>query len=152
MKAPHRRFATTALLAGTLLGAAGATGDPASTTDSAWSTLPAPRNVASSDPLERRGKEIFDQRCAACHGEIPAATFGPPSLPPMPGTRALEARYRGALPAALEERTDLAPEQIRTVVREGYLSMPFFRPTELSAEDLDALTAYLTRDRVSARE
>jgi mono/diheme cytochrome c family protein len=147
-----REHCTTAALVGALLGVAAASADPASSTDSAWSNLPAQRSAAPTAPLERRGKEVFDQRCAACHGEIPAVTFGPPSLPLMPGTRALQARYQGALPAALEERTDLVPEYVRTVVREGYLSMPFFRPTELSAEDLDALTAYLTRDRVSARE
>jgi mono/diheme cytochrome c family protein len=152
MKTVGELCTTAALLIGALLGVAAASADPASSTDSAWSNLPAQRNAALTDPLERRGKEVFDQRCAACHGEIPAATFGPASLPPMPGTRALEARYRGALPATLEERTDLAPEYVRTVVRQGYLSMPFFRPTELSAEDLDALTAYLTRERVSARE
>ena len=65
----------------------------------------------------------------------------------MPGTQALAARYRGELPAALEERTDLQAVYIRTVVRNGYVSMPFFRPTELSDEDLDALVAYLTRER-----
>jgi len=32
-------------------------------------------------------------------------------------------------------------------VRDGLRSMPFFRPTELSDDDLAALTAYLTRDR-----
>ncbi|MBN1239631.1 MAG: cytochrome c, partial [Gammaproteobacteria bacterium] len=95
----------------------------------------------------QRGREVFDQRCAACHGEIPEQTFGPPFLPPMPGTQALEARYRGALPAALEERTDLAPEYVEAVVRDGLRSMPFFRPTELSDEDLEALVAYLTADR-----
>lgn len=127
-----------------LLGAAGASADPASSADSAWSPLPSQRDSDSSDPLDERGREVFDQRCAACHGEIPDEIFGPVFLPPMPGTQALRERYGGALPAVLEERTDLTPELIEAVVRDGLRSMPFFRPTELSDEDLGALTAYLT--------
>ena len=121
--------------------------DPAATADTAWSALPATAASDLRDPLERRGKEVFDQRCAACHGPIPAEIYGPTFLPPMPGTQALAARYRGELPATLEDRTDLAAVYLRTVVRTGYVSMPFFRPTELSDEDLDALVAYLTRER-----
>jgi len=121
--------------------------DPASSDDSAWLPLPAERDDVPSDPLEKRGQEVFDQRCAACHGEIPEDVFGARFLPPMPGTQALQARYRGELPAALEARTDLTPEYIAAVVRDGLRSMPFFRPTELSDDDLAALTAYLTRDR-----
>jgi len=121
--------------------------DPAATADTAWSALPATGASTLRNPLERRGQEVFGQRCAACHGPIPTEIYGPTFLPPMPGTQALAARYRGELPAALEERTDLAAVYIQTVVRNGYVSMPFFRPTELSDEDLDALVAYLTRER-----
>jgi mono/diheme cytochrome c family protein len=121
--------------------------DPAATADTAWSPLPATGASNLRNPLERRGQEVFGQRCAACHSPIPAPIYGPAFLPPMPGTQALAARYRGELPAALEERTDLQAVYIRTVVRNGYVSMPFFRPTELSEEDLDALAAYLTRER-----
>lgn len=121
--------------------------DPAATADTAWSALPATGVSNLRNPLERRGQEVFSQRCAACHGPIPSEIHGPTFLPPMPGTQALAARYRGELPALLEERTDLAAVYIRTVVRSGYVSMPFFRPTELSDEDLDALVAYLTRER-----
>lgn len=120
--------------------------DPAATAESAWSALPAAGTGSFRDPLVRRGKEVFAQRCAACHSPIPAEIYGSAFLPPMPGTQALAARYRGELPAALEERTDLAAVYVRTVVRNGYVSMPFFRPTELSDEDLDALVAYLTRE------
>ena len=63
----------------------------------------------------------------------------------MPGTQALQARYRGTKPAALEQRTDLTREFVTVVVRRGLGAMPFFRPTELSDDDLDALVAYLTR-------
>ena len=121
--------------------------EPAATAESAWSALPAAAAPARGTALERRGLEVFNQRCAACHGPIPAQLHGPAFLPPMPGTQALAARYRGELPAELAERTDLQAVYIRTVVRNGYVSMPFFRPTELSDEDLDALVAWLTRER-----
>ena len=65
----------------------------------------------------------------------------------MAGTQALQARYNGAKPAELEQRTDLTPEFVKAIVRGGLNSMPFYRPTELSDEDLTALGAYLTRPR-----
>jgi len=143
--------AALAALAGFALIAAGAvSADPVSSADSAWSPLPIERDDVPSDPLEKRGQEVFDQRCAACHGEVPDDIFGPRFLPPMPGTQALAARYQGAMPAALEARTDLTAEYIAAIVREGLNSMPFFRPTEVSDEDLQALVAYLTRNNAVA--
>jgi (+)-pinoresinol hydroxylase len=133
-------------LAGLLVTGA-VSGDSASSADSAWWPLPAVPASEPGDPLERRGHGVFQQRCAACHGEIPAEIFGPPFLPPMPGTQALRARYSGALPAELERRTDLTPEFVKAIVRNGQLSMPPFRPTEVSDEDLEALATYLGRDR-----
>jgi hypothetical protein len=65
----------------------------------------------------------------------------------MPGTQALLTRYRGEVPPELERRTDLTPTLVETVVRKGLGSMPFFRPTEVSRDDLAALVAYLTRNR-----
>lgn len=147
MNAGRAPLTVTAVALCSLLGAAAVPADPASSAGTAWSPLPSQRAAELSDPLEQRGREVFDQRCAACHGEIPDEIFGPAFLPPMPGTQALRERYGGALPAVLEERTDLTPELIEAVVRDGQRSMPFFRPTELSDEDLRALTAYLTRER-----
>jgi len=147
LRTSNRAVVRTALGLVIAFAASSISADPASSADSAWLPLPAQRDVVPSDPLERRGQEVFDQRCAACHGEIPQEVFGPRFLPPMPGTQALQARYRGELPAALEARTDLTPELITAVVRDGLRSMPFFRPTELSDDDLEALVAYLTRKR-----
>lgn len=128
-----------------LLGAASVAADPASSAQSAWSLLPPIPRAPLENPLEQRGREVFQQRCAACHGAIPKDTIGPPYLPLMPGTQALQARYKGARPAVLEERTDLSAELVNAIVRNGLNSMPFFRPTELSDDDLTALDAYLTR-------
>lgn len=90
-----------------------------------------------SDPAERRGHEVFDEWCSACHGE--AAD--------MPGTQALQAKYMGQIPALVEERTDLTPELVEFYVRNGISVMPHFRKTEISDAELDDLSAYLTRDR-----
>ena len=79
----------------------------------------------------------FQNDCAVCHGSGPA----------KPGTRALTAKYGGKEPALLEQRTDLAPDLIRAVVRQGISVMPPFRKTELSDADLEAIVAYLTRKR-----
>lgn len=71
-----------------------------------------------------------------CHGE----GFG------MGATKILQEKYKGALPALLEKRTDLTPEYIRFTVRNLTPGMPPFRPTEVSDKDLESLIAYLTRN------
>jgi len=138
---------TLALAGAGLLGASAASADPASSPQTAWAPLPARAGAALKDPREQRGRDVFQQRCVACHGAIPKDTIGPPYLPHMAGTQALQARYKGAKPAELEERTDLTADFVKAIVRNGLNSMPFFRPTELSTEDLAALGAYLTRRR-----
>ena len=80
-----------------------------------------------------RGSEVFQNWCAPCHA--PGARH--------PGTQALDALYKGAKPAALEQRTDLVPELTRAFVRTGVSVMPPFRKTEISDADLEALAAYL---------
>ncbi len=80
------------------------------------------------------GYEVFQKWCTPCHGRGAD----------KPGTVALTALYKGAKPGMLEERTDLTPEMVRTFVRTGVSVMPFFRKTEVSDADLDALALYLT--------
>jgi hypothetical protein len=63
----------------------------------------------------------------------------------LPGTIALETKYKGSKPALLDQRTDLLPPVTKTFVRKGVSIMPFFRKTEVSDADLDALAAYLAR-------
>jgi (+)-pinoresinol hydroxylase len=84
-----------------------------------------------------RGNEVFQNWCAPCHA--PGARH--------PGTQALESLYKGAKPAALEQRTDLLPELTRAFVRTGVSVMPPFRKTEISDADLEALAAYLAPKR-----
>jgi mono/diheme cytochrome c family protein len=80
-----------------------------------------------------RGEAVFEHWCAPCHAPGPR----------HPGTQALEVLYKGAKPAALEQRTDLVPELTRSFVRTGVSVMPPFRKTEISDAELDALAAYL---------
>jgi mono/diheme cytochrome c family protein len=146
MSATRRALAIAAMSLG-LLRTAAVAADPATSSQSAWSPLPAHAATALKNRGEERGRAVFQQRCAACHSAIPKDTIGPPYLPLMPGTQALQARYKGAKPAELELRTDLTADFVNAIVRGGLGSMPFFRPTELSGEDLTALDAYLTRKR-----
>jgi mono/diheme cytochrome c family protein len=122
--------------------------DPASSTQSAWKGSSLTADAHLTDPLVRRGKQVFDARCRACHGAFPGRSQGNDGLAmQVPGTYALELRYKGKLPARLEERTDLTPEAVASFVRHGGGGfMPPFRPTEVSDEDLKALGAYLARN------
>jgi mono/diheme cytochrome c family protein len=83
----------------------------------------------------QKGSDIYQYWCATCHGRGPG----------NPGTTALAAKYKGALPGVLEDRTDLTPLAVRFAVRRGTSIMPFFRKTEVSDADLDAITQYLVR-------
>lgn len=87
----------------------------------------------AQEELVARGGEVFEHWCAACHAPGPR----------HPGTQALEALYKGAKPAALEQRADLLPDLTRAFVRTGVSVMPPFRKTEITDADLDALAAYL---------
>jgi mono/diheme cytochrome c family protein len=102
--------------------------EPAAT--SAWTVSTTP----SKD--KPKGYVQFQNYCSMCHGEGVG----------QPGTLALQAKYKGALPALLEKRTDLTPVLIKTFVRNGISVMPLFRKTEISDADLDAIAAYLTRN------
>lgn len=83
-----------------------------------------------------RGLAVFQEWCVACHGIGPG----------HPGTQALDHRYQGSLPGALEQRTDLSPDIVAAFVRNGISVMPFFRKVEISDAELDALGAYLSRN------
>lgn len=84
-------------------------------------------------PDLERGEAVFDDWCGTCHSPGPG----------MPGTQALQAKYGGNLPAVLTERADLTTELIAFYVRNGISVMPFFRKTEVSDADLEALAAYV---------
>ncbi|SDB50726.1 Cytochrome C oxidase, cbb3-type, subunit III [Pseudomonas sp. NFACC23-1] len=84
---------------------------------------------------DQQGKKVFDKWCAACHAPGDQT----------PGTLALNAKYKGAIPAALEDRQDLSPAMVTYFVRHGISVMPFFRKTEISDAELETLTRYLQK-------
>ena len=93
---------------------------------------------AGAGAQESAGEAQFNRHCVHCHG---------PGVESV-GTVQL-ARTRGADFALLTERTDLAAPYIEFVVRNGLKAMPAFVPSDLTADDLAALTEYLT---ASARD
>ena len=99
---------------------------------------PAFAQDASEESQLARGKVVYDVWCIICHGENDHASGG--------GTAALEFLYRGALPAKLEDRTDMTAALITELVRRGRFGMPNFRLTEISEQELEDMIAYLLRN------
>lgn len=88
----------------------------------------------ASETDRKLGEQVYQKWCAACHA--PGDYY--------PGTLALRAKYQGALPDALIERKDMSPELVKYFVRNGISIMPFFRKTEISDVELDALANFLS--------
>ena len=81
------------------------------------------------------GKAVFERWCSACHAPKPS----------LAGTLALQTKYKGEVPAALEQRTDLTPDVVAFFVRNGVAWMAPFRKTEISDIELADLGAYLAK-------
>lgn len=92
---------------------------------------------AIAAPASGTGKQVYQRWCSSCHSSGDRA----------PGTAALAAKYGAEKPAELEKRTDLDPEIVRYFVRNGVSVMPFFRKTEITDAELDALGAYLSHSQ-----
>ena len=88
--------------------------------------------------LVERGKQTYEQWCTPCHGPGPGSRG-----PLLPGTYGLQIKYRGTKPALLEDRNDLPEPVLRIFVRRGAWSMPGFRKTEVTDEQIAAIAAYL---------
>jgi mono/diheme cytochrome c family protein len=86
------------------------------------------------------GKQLYQYWCWNCHGEGAG----------KPGTQALAAKYKGSMTAILDQRTDLTLPLTKFFVRTGVSIMPFFRKTEISDAQLNALAAYLARNLPTA--
>ena len=93
-----------------------------------WAAVPIPADT---------GEHIYQRYCFSCHGEGPD----------KPGTMALQAKYKGAKPARLDQRTDLTAAFVIYTVRHGVSVMPSIRPTEITDAELKAIAAYLSRKR-----
>ena len=92
---------------------------------------------AGKSAAQNVGRLTYDKWCAPCHAPGPQ----------HPGTQALDALYKGSKPGALVERTDLTPPIVKQFVRHGVSVMPFFRKTEISDTELDALASFLSKQK-----
>lgn len=99
--------------------------------------VPVVDRATLADAQQARGHDVFMAHCSHCHGQGRG----------MPGTASLGVKYGDALPALLEERTDLTPELVGFFVRGGVGAMAAYRKTELSDAELADLAAYLSRPR-----
>lgn len=99
---------------------------------------PLPSSSPPADAERAAGKKIYARWCADCH-----AVGGP-------GSGALQRKYKGEVPAVLEQRGDLAPEYVAAVVRHGMSFMPTFRKTEISDAELAQVGAYLAHSGTAA--
>ena len=82
------------------------------------------------------GEQTFRRYCWECHGEGPD----------KPGTAALQAKYKGAIPARLDLRTDFNAAFVFYTVRHGVSVMPAMRKTEIGDAELKAIATYLARN------
>jgi (+)-pinoresinol hydroxylase len=82
------------------------------------------------------GQAVYEHWCAPCHAPGPG----------HPGTQSLQVKYGGKTPPVLLDRTDLSPQAVAVFVRQGILSMPPFRKTEVTDAQLAALAAYVARN------
>ena len=97
--------------------------------------------VAADAGQIEQGKQVYQYWCWNCHGEGVG----------KPGTQALAAKYKGSKPAILDQRTDLTPAVTKIFVRKGVSIMPFFRKTEITDAQLNALAAYLARENAKVQ-
>jgi mono/diheme cytochrome c family protein len=104
--------------------------------------------AAQDAPNAGRGAANFELKCAPCHG----AGAGDDGRAMLPGTDALRIKYQGAIPAVLEQRTDLGASALSVFLRQGTMSMPPFRKTELSDQDIADIAAYLAETSSGARQ
>lgn len=92
----------------------------------------APPEVASPPAVARTGEDIYNLQCKACHD--PGG--GHPAI-------LLLAEKHGAEKSVIKGREDLTEDYIKSIVRNGLLEMPPFRPTEVTDEELDLIAAYI---------
>ena len=82
---------------------------------------------------KEEGKVVYESYCASCHDAGPGHA----------GTMRLAIRL-GEEKSVLIEREDLTTAYVKTIVRQGILLMPPFRPSEINDSELDALARYLS--------
>jgi mono/diheme cytochrome c family protein len=122
-----------------LFGAGGCDRDEPVPQDAGPPTQAGPKTVSTPSPAALSpGHAVYAHYCADCHDAGPG----------HPGTMQLGERL-GAERAVLRTRTDLTPEYVKAIVRNGFQMMPAFRPTEIADSELDALAAHVTAGRAT---
>jgi len=103
---------------------------------------------SANDAAAERGAEVYRNVCAPCHDRLPEGA----AIEMLAGPESLTLKYRGALSPYITERPDLAScEVLSMFLRKGTGSMPPFRKTELSDEDIAAIAAYFARTSAGSR-
>jgi (+)-pinoresinol hydroxylase len=109
----------------------------ASAVFAAWALAgPGAAGAAGAAPAPPAGEAVYARWCVHCHS----------SGRGNPGTESLQVKYGGKVPAVLLERTDLSPEAVSLFVRQGVLSMPLFRKTEITDAELAALATFVSKN------
>lgn len=100
------------------------------------------------DAAAERGAAVYRTVCAHCHDPLPEGG----AIEMLPGPESLSLKYRGVLSPYITERPDLASfEVLRMFLRNGSGSMPPFRRTEISDDDIAAIAAYFARTSSASR-
>lgn len=95
-----------------------------------------------SNGMAVRGAAVYETRCSYCHDRLPEDS----ALEALPGVASLKLKYNGTLSPYIKERPDLANTAALTAfLRNGSGSMPPFRKTEVTDEDIAAIAAYFAR-------
>ncbi len=89
--------------------------------------------IAAMEPAVD-GEEIYNSFCLACHAAGPGNA----------GTMRLAMRL-GKEKSVLTQREDLNAVYVKTIVRQGIMLMPPFRPSEITDSELEALATYLAK-------
>ena len=87
--------------------------------------------ATAAEPVS--GQAVYQRWCVHCHSTGRG----------NPGTESLQIKYKGTPPAVLLDRTDLTADAIKVFVRQGVLSMPPFRKTEITDAELGALSTWM---------
>jgi mono/diheme cytochrome c family protein len=89
-------------------------------------------SAATADDADL-GAKVYQRWCVHCH----SAGRG------NPGTQSLQTKYKDQKPAVLLERKDLTPEFVAFSIRQGVMSMPPFRKTEVTDEEMAAVAVWI---------
>ena len=92
---------------------------------------------AAEATVPSSGEAVYKRWCSHCH----SGGRG------NPGTESLQVKYGGRVPAVLLDRTDLDAQAVKMFVRQGVLSMPPFRKTEITDVELAALGDYVSQKK-----